>query len=169
MRVFRPTRRDAKTGKSVAYKLWYIELRDHNEIIRRLPSFSDKRQSEAAGRNLETLAAGKINGDALDKQLSRWVESLPKAMRDALCRIGLLDSSSAVAGKPLSEHLADFRAALMAKNGTAKYADLTLARVQALFDGCGCRLWNDIHGHTVEAWLADEREAGRLSASKPAR
>ena len=73
-----PTDPKDRAGKSVEYRVWYVEFRDHLETIRRLTAFGDRKQSESFGRNLETLVADKINGDAPDKQLSRWIESLPK-------------------------------------------------------------------------------------------
>ena len=46
MRVFQSTYKDRKTGKSTKTKTWYAEIRDHNEVIRRLPGFRDKKQTE---------------------------------------------------------------------------------------------------------------------------
>jgi hypothetical protein len=76
VRVFRPTRKD-KAGKGVAYRVWYVEFRDHLETIRRLPAFTDRKQSESFGRNLETLVAARVNREAPSVELGRWLESLP--------------------------------------------------------------------------------------------
>lgn len=162
MRVFKATYKDRK-GKSRESSKWYVEFRDHNETVRRLPLFSDRKQTETAGRNIEKLVAAKINRDAPDKDLNRWLEALPKKVRDGFCKIGLLDATSAAAGKLLSEHLDAFRIGLTAKNNTAGHVALTLSRVRSLFDGCDFRTWSEIDGDMIEAWLAAERKADRMS------
>jgi hypothetical protein len=54
MRVFRSTYRDREGRKRKTSK-FYIEFKDHLELTRRLPAFTDKRQSEALGRQIEKL------------------------------------------------------------------------------------------------------------------
>jgi hypothetical protein len=55
-------------------------------------------------QGIEKLVASKINGDPPDKALSRWLDALPKALREGLCRIHLLDSTSALSGVTLARH-----------------------------------------------------------------
>ena len=55
MRVFRATYNDRKGRKRESTKL-YVEFRDHNNRVRRLPAFKHKRASEEFGRKLEALA-----------------------------------------------------------------------------------------------------------------
>ena len=93
MRVFKATYKDRK-GKARESSKWYVEFRDHLETVRRLPAFTDKKQSETAGRNIEKLVASKINGDPPDKELGRWLEALPKTLRDALARLGVFSLGS---------------------------------------------------------------------------
>lgn len=163
MRVFRPTRKD-KTGKSVAYRVWYVEFRDHLETVRRLPAFSDRKQSESFGRNLETLVAARVNREAPSVELGRWLESLPSITRDKLARIGLLDARAVASRKGLAEHLADFEAALLAKGNTAKHVGLTMQRVRDLCDGCRFQTWFDVQAGAVERWLAGQRAPSKDSA-----
>ena len=65
--------------------------------------------------------------------------------------------------RPLTEHLADFRAALLAENNTEKHAITTVTRGTKLFAGCQFVFMGDLQASRVAEWLADEREAGRLS------
>ena len=101
MRVFRSTYRD-RNGKKCKTSKWYIEFRDHLQLTRRLPAFTDKRQSEALGRQIEKLVGYKVSGELPDVQLTRWLESIPAKMRDRFVKIGLIDPTRAAAGKLLS-------------------------------------------------------------------
>ena len=118
MRTFQSTYRDKKTGETRRTKKWCVELRDHNRDVRRLPGFRDRKQTEAIGRKLEQLVATKLSGEAPDAAMTRWLETVPEKLRKRLAEIGLIDPRRAAASKPLSEHLDDFEAALLAKGNT---------------------------------------------------
>jgi len=82
MRVFRTSYRDKKTGETKQVRKWYIELRDHMQTTRRFPAFTDKKQSEDLGRQIERLVSYKVSGEQPDPQLSRWLEGIPDKLRD---------------------------------------------------------------------------------------
>ena len=121
MRVFRPNRK-SKTGQTTPYARWYVEFRDQREQIRRLPGFTDKRQTEEFGRKVEKLVSCRLNGDSPDRTLADWLESMSAKTRAKLAEIGLLDSRIVAVGRPLAEHLDDFERALAAKGGSEKHA-----------------------------------------------
>jgi integrase len=158
MRVFKATYRDRK-GKQQESAKWYVEFRDHLERVKRLPAFTDKSQSEAFGRKVERLVACRANNEPTDPELSRWVETLPQSIREAMARIGLLELSRAAAIKRLAAHLDDFEAAILARGKTAKHAELVTKRARTLFEGCGFKLWSDVQGAKVETHLAALRES----------
>jgi integrase len=157
MRVFKTTYK-ARNGKVREAAKWYVEFRDHLERIKRLPAFTDKAQSEAFGRKVERLVACRANNEPTDPELTRWIETLPQATREAMARIGLLEASKAAAVKPLAAHLADFEAAILARGKTAKHAALVTLRARTLFDCCGFKLWTDIRASLAETHLAKLRE-----------
>ena len=53
-RLFKTTYNDAQ-GRTRQAAKWYVEFRDHNEIIRRLPAFTSKSASTEIGRNIVKL------------------------------------------------------------------------------------------------------------------
>jgi integrase len=159
VRVFKATYKDRK-GKTQESAKWYCEFRDHLETVRRLPLFKDRKQTETAGRNVETLVASKINGDAPDKELGRWLESLPSTLREKLARIGLLDGQAATKGKTLAEHLGDFQGAVEAKGNTEQHARQVATRAKTLFDACRFRFWGDVSADKVLRKLAELRADG---------
>jgi len=163
MRVFKTTYRDRK-GRTQEAAAWYVEFRDHLDTVRRLPAFPSKAASEEMGRGLEKLVAyHKASGGQIDPALSRWVTTLPERTRDKLVSIGLLGAQRVAAGKPLREHLDDWRQALADRNNSAKHVRMSFNRVSALLDGCLFQSQADVQASRVEAWLAQERRAERLS------
>jgi site-specific recombinase XerD len=162
-RVFKTTYKDKK-GKTCEAAKWYVEFRDQNERVRRLPAFTSKAASEEMGRNLIKLVDyHKGSGGQTDPALSRWLTTLPQQTRNKLVSIGLLDAQRVSAGKPLSGHLQDWRQALSHRNNSKKHVRISYNRVRALLDGCRFRSQADVQASRVEAWLAQERRSGRLS------
>ncbi len=157
MRVFQSTYRDRKTGETRKTKTWYVEFRDHNRDVRRVPGLTDRRQTESLGRRIEQLLAMKLAGEAPDAVMTRWLEAVPDKLRKRLAEIGLIDPRRAAASKPLADHLDDFEAALLAKGNTEKHAKLTTARAKRILDGCGFLYWSEISASKVERHLAELR------------
>ncbi len=157
MRVFRPTRK-AGSGKSVPYAKWYVEFRCHRETVRRLPAFTDRKQSEAFGRNVEKLVACRLSGEKPSGDLGRWVETLSNAIRGKLAKLDLLDARTMAASKAIAEHVEDFQAALLAKGGTEQHALQTVQRVKAIVAGCRFRFWSEIEASKVQRHLAELRQ-----------
>ena len=159
MRVFRPNR-TTKSGESKPYAKWYVEFRDHCEKIRRLPGYSDKKQTEELGRKIEKLVACRGNNEAPDVALGRWLESLPGRIRDRLGEIGLLDARRVAAGKPLSKHVDEFEKSLRAKGDTEKHARLVANRIRKVVVGCRFQFWSDLSASRIQCYLADLRNNG---------
>ncbi len=60
----------------------------------------------------------------------------------------------------LSEHVADWRKALIDKGNTAKHAALVAGRVTKLLTGCGFARWPELTGSGIHSWLAERRAEG---------
>ena len=157
MRVFRAGYTD-KSGQKRQAQKWYIELRDHLDTVRRIPGFTDKRQTENLGRQIEKLVRSKVAGEKPDTELSRWLENIPERLRKNLVRIGLIDPQRAAAGKILKKHLDDFRACLQAKGNTQQYVNLVTLRATRVIEGCHFINWSDISASKVQRYLAGLRE-----------
>jgi len=159
MRVFRQRYkgRDGKTKKSAK---WYVEFKDHNETMRRLPAFTEKAATQELGRRLEKLIASRVLGQTPGPDLARWLETIPAELRKRLAKIGLLDSRIVANSKRLSEHLSDFHASILHKNRTRNHANLTEARVRNVLDGCRFVYFSDISAASVERFLAEQRDNG---------
>jgi len=153
MRVFKTTY-TGKSGKLCEAKKWYLDFTDHLQIRRRFPGFTDKRQTEALGRQIEQLIRYKTAGEQPDKQLSRWLENIPGTLHNNMMRIGLIDSTRAAAGKSLSNHLEDFRQALASKGNTEQHVNLTVARATKIINDCKFMSWSDISASKVHQYLA---------------
>lgn len=156
MRVYLPKHRD-ENGLVHTGRTFVIEL-TLDDIRRRVSSgLRDRRQALALGRRIEELAACRIGGEPPDAALTRWLEGLPRRLRERLAVIGLLDRRRLAAGKPLVEHVEDWHRGLVAKGCTAQHANLVANRVRRVFEGCRFVYWSHIRSAAVQQFLADLR------------
>ncbi len=159
MRVFKSTYRD-RGGKKCKTSKWYVETRDHLELVRRFPAFPGKKESEAFGRQIDKLVVCKMSSDPLSIELMRWLENIPSKMRERFVKIGLLDPSRAASGKPLVQHVEDFRESMKAKSITNLQVNIVTSRVERIVKGCKFHHWSNISTTKIERYLADLRQQG---------
>lgn len=152
-RLFRPAFK-ARDGTRQETAAWWAELRDQREKVRRFKGFPSKKATEELGRNLVALVAyHRASGGQIDPALSDWLTALPQCTRDQLVKIGLLTRERGAVAKTLAEHVADWRAALLAKGATDRHADLITGRARKIIDGCGFAYYADIDPAKVAAYL----------------
>ena len=149
MRVWKPKYRDKKTGKLKPVSKYWIEVRDHLEIIRRFPDCTDKGKTEELGRQIGRLVASRKSGDQPDVNLTRWLEGVPNKLREKFVKAGLLDRSRAAAGKTLATHIEDFRKSLRVGN-TERHVRVTCSRIQRVFDECGFKYWSELSANEIK-------------------
>ena len=91
-RLFKTTYRDRQGTIRQAAK-WYIEFRDHNETVRRMPAFTSKPASDELGRNIVKLIAfHRASGGQTDPGLCTWLIELPLRVSQKLVEIGVYPS-----------------------------------------------------------------------------
>ena len=159
MRIFKRRYRNHK-GHMRESGSWHLEFVDHKDIRRRLTAFADREASNAFAARLQRLISFRACGEAPDREVTAWLEQVPKEIRMRFEEIGLIDSRRVAAGKPLTEHLEDFKSTLDAKGGTEKHINMTINRIQKIFDGCHFERWSDIAASRVLKYLAGLRDNG---------
>jgi len=153
MRLFKPTYKDKK-GKTKKVSKWWIELRDHNEIVRRFAGFPDKVATEEIGRNIQRLISFRAANLPPDAQLVLWLEQAPEKLRKRFAEIGLLRADMVAASKPLSEHISDFERAMLSR-ATEKHARQISSTLRRIAAGCGFAFWSDIKAADIELFIAE--------------
>jgi len=149
MRLFKAVYKD-KDGKNRKSLKWYLDFADHNEIRHKIPGFSDKRQSESLGRQIEKLVNAR-SGEGLDASLSAWLEMIPSRMMKHFVSWGLVERHRAAIGQALVQHLDDFKKSLMADGCTDRHAKQKCGRARKiLFDDCGFLTFADIRASKVK-------------------
>ncbi len=159
MRLFQSTYKD-RSRITQTTKRWYTELKDHRDTVRRIPAFDDKRASEELGRKLERLVSLRIAGERPDRDLTRFLEALPRKLREQLARIDLLDGASVGATKPARDHLTDYEQSLRDGGATGDYVQKTVNRIKAVLDGAKVTFLSELSAATVTRYLADRRADG---------
>ena len=158
MRLFKATYRDRK-GKQRESAKWYVETRDHRQIVRRLPGFTDFKATESLARMLERLICCKQSGEQPDRELTAWLEDCPTRTKTALARWGLIDAAKVAGTKRLKDHIDDFADWIENQGNTAKQAQQQKSRVTRVFlTDCQFNTWSEIAPGRVSAVLADMRQ-----------
>ena len=159
MRVYRDSYKAADGKRRLAAK-WTVEFKDHTETVRRIVAFTDKRASEALGRQIERLVALRLAGEQPDAELRRWLEQLAPKLRTKLARLGLLDPHSVAAMKPLRDHLDDCRQALLDKGDGTKHVANTVQRISAILTAIRANYVSELDAAAVARYLAGRRADG---------
>src|SRR6516162_1652798 len=103
-------------------------------------------------------ADGRRKPVPLCPDLGRSKQLLNKLLTDAAMRQhGLADPYADHRKRPLADHLADFRAALAAKGNHPRHVRLTIAHLEAAFEGIGAAWLADLDAAKVSDWLAGLR------------
>ena len=157
MRIYKPTYR-GRDGQVRQSAKFYVELRTGDGRVLRLPGFTNQRMTESLGRNVERLIECRASGDTLPQDTSKWIETLSTQTTEVLVRRGLLQGHTLAAGKPLSQHIAEWKADLLARGNTEKHANLSAGRVESLTTECGFKFYGDISTNNVQQKLSDRRK-----------
>ena len=137
MAVFKRKRKvKLASGKKVVRQSskWYVKYRDADGIVRCVPAYKDKTASQQLAARLEKEAE--------------------------LAREGVVDRYKEHRSTPLTEHLADFRQALLDKGDTPEYVEIVLSRTTRTVEGCKFKFWGDIQASKVERYLSELRNNG---------
>ena len=165
MRVFKPTYTN-RTGKKQRTSKWYIDFIDHIELRHRFPAFTDKRQSQTLGENVEALVNCKIASQRPDRELQAWLAGLPYRLMRKLLSWGLVDCQRAEGGKPLTEHLENWKNSLVASGCTQKHLKSMLPRVEKTIKQCRFCFIHEIDPVKVETYLVKLRDKGETVTLK---
>ena len=115
-------------------KKWYIEYRDGNGSPRKAAGYTDKQATEQKAAQLERQAAHQ--------------------------ETGLIDRFAEHRKRPLSEHIEEWHASLIARGNTAKHADQLKRRVEKIIEGSRSKRWTDIEASRIERFLGELRSEG---------
>jgi integrase len=158
MRVYKLKYKWGKGSDRTTNK-YYIDFYDHIQRRRRLPGFTDRKATENLGRMVERLACCRGSKDSLDHELTEWLEVCPARLKKTLARWGLIEPEKAAGGKPLSEHLSDWRDSILAGGGGEKQADQQKYRAKRIFDTTGFSFWTDIKPDRVQKTIYDLKKS----------
>lgn len=166
MSVYRRKYRD-KDGRLRVSQVWTVEAHVDGMQVR-VSGTHSKRTSEDLERRVRRLLEIQVTGGELDPEMQRWLGSITNQLRDQLARQGLVHGRAAAATRPLEDHIADYRLALLDGVATArqrrpvtlKHAELAEERLRRLVDGVGAAFACDVTPEAVGRWLTEQRQQG---------
>ncbi len=163
MRLYHPTWKD-KDGQRHRSGRWWLDFTDSHGRRWRLPGLTDRRQTEALGRNVDALVAVRVSGDSLPADLLRWLEDLPGRFRERLADAGLIDRQRAGGLAPLMEldaddnvtggHLAAFLADAEARGVSPTQRQMLAQRIRDVLQKAGVTWLRDLSAGRIQAAIA---------------
>jgi len=154
-----------RDGQSVESAKWYVRFKDHQELHRRLPGFTDKGATEELGRKIERLVSARAAGQPVAVDLSRWLETMPADLRTRLAKWGILDARAVSHSRPLAVHLDDFHASLLHKGCCEDHAETVTKRARRICEDSHFVFFADINASRVQRCLSDLRKGTTSKAS----
>lgn len=158
MRLFKPKFKN-KDGQTKEVRKWWLEVKDHNGVIRRFAGLTDRAATEEIGRNIQRLISFRSADLPPDAQLVNWLERISVKVRSKIVELGLMEESRLAANKSLLEHLEDFEKASVL-HGEEKYIRQTLSMLRKIIEGCKFSFWSDIKASDIEIYFAGRRKKG---------
>ncbi|MSQ96823.1 MAG: hypothetical protein EXR98_20030 [Gemmataceae bacterium] len=111
---------------------------------------------------------GKRKQIPLCPDLASSKKVLNKLLADSTMRQnGMIDPFEAHRKQPLVQHLLQFRIVLSAKGNSPVYVALVVGRLQALIDGCGWKMLEDLSASQADGWLATTRTSRSVAQELP--
>ena len=151
MSVYLPTYRN-NAGKITRTAKHWISFTDHQQIRRKLPAFTDRRQSEALERRIESLVAARVAREPATPEQETFIAGLPQAMLKKLVRWDILPGTKLETARPLREHMADYISALKAQGCANSHCDNCRRFLERMARECGWTRFIDITPDSIVRW-----------------
>ena len=165
MKIYQPKRKD-DNGKNIKYHLWYADFQDHQDIRRRIPLHSNKATANDWSKFIEQLAIAKSRNMPIGEDVSQWLAVIPQSLKDKLISFELLDSQEVRQGEPLTKHLEEWKAVLIASGTTEQFAVQSYDIVKRHFDSCKFTYISDISASHLLANIADLKRTVKVKDKK---
>ncbi len=159
MSIFRRKRANGK-GKTIPDGVYTIEFRDHSGIVRRVSGSTDKSASREVERQLKRLVALRMAGSGPDADSTRFLECCQPELRERLGEWGMISTSHAKGGTPLSALVESWGAHLRAQEFGESHCRESVSCVRRVLRETGIAYWSEISADKIEIWLAELRKSG---------
>lgn len=172
MAIRKIKRKNPKTGKTVKSRAWYVFFTDHHNREHSFAASTDKEAAKSLELKVKSLVTCR-KSSYYPPDMQSWIDQLPSKLKDKLIIWGLLDGCRVAATKLLTEHLQDWRMALVAKGSTQKQADQQHTRASRAFSEAGFTFWQDLQAskllQTIESLCKLRRsKSGYVDTDKTA-
>ena len=140
---------------------WQLRFTDHQAKRRQFSTRTrDRGTALVIQHKIERLIDARTRGDVLQQDLVLWLDACHPVIRQRLQEWGIVEARAVSAGKPLDEHVEDWKQSILDNGRTERYADLSAMRVGKLLEAGHCELFSDIEAGDVQEILAGWRREG---------
>ena len=136
-------------GKKQESPRWYTDIYLVKGQRKRLPLFESRKLSLQFADKLDVMIGQHESPGGYDRDIQDWINQLSPAMIQKLSKMGLVSTQRAESGKPINDHIDEWRDALLAGGTGKKHADQNHHRVTRIFTEAGFRSLADITADKV--------------------
>jgi len=158
MRIFKQSY--GKKGQQKKTASWYVELRDHNDIRRKIPAFKDKKASLEFGNKLEKLVACRVINEKPEGDLLSWIESLSSKLTKKLIDYGILNLKIANINKTLLDHINDYEQSMHSKGNGKQHVHEETNKIKRIINHCEFIYWTNVTASNTQQYLAKLKDEG---------
>ena len=172
--LYKPTWKRA--GKRGISSHWYIRIEDHHGKRHKIPADESEDTSRQMGQRIDDLIRCRKTMETPDARLLRWIEVIPRALRERLIDADIIDTDLAAKDQPLLVWLEGqtdasgavtfpgYRQHLVSTGDTAEHVEQTVRRIRRVLEGCGFVHFRDLcregAARLVETYLSKLRTEG---------
>lgn len=153
MRIYKVKYKD-RLGRKKTVKKYRVALRIDNQL-HRFVAFESKKACDTLITNMQQLKNLRDAGLEPSKKLQLWFSELPVKIQKKLVDLNLLDEKWSTSNKNLLAHIDDWEKHLRAKDDTASYIKLVVARVTQIIEDCDFTFWRDLSASQVENYVSN--------------
>lgn len=159
MHIRKLSYRDSK-GRVRRKSRWYVCFVDHLEVMRRMPGFEDRGDTEQFGQLVQRLVALRCLGQHDEPETLALVASLPPAMLERLAARDLISRRLVSRALPVGSLVEQWADALRARGSGEPHVRARMMHVRRVLRETDTKLLAQLTGAGVSRWIARRREAG---------
>ena len=151
---------DGRKSKEKSAK-WYAVFSDFNGKLRRLALSDVRKAAEGMAAKIAELNELRRERLPMTRELAEFIDKAKPEITAKLAAWDIIPAEKAATAKPLTMHVDDWKAALLAKGSTPQHAGTSAGHIMRIVTGLGLATVADVSASRVQTFLAGLRQDRR--------
>ena len=151
---------DGRTVREKSAK-WYAVFSDFNGKLRRLALSDVRKAAEGMAAKIAELNELRRADLPMTRELAEFIDKAKPEITAKLAAWDIIPAEKAATAKPLTMHVDDWKAALLAKGSTPQHAGTSAGHIMRIVTGLGLATVADVSASRVQTFLSGLRQDRR--------